>query len=101
MASPMVAVKAGVDETPFTNAQSLFSVYPNPTAGNFTLDIKGDSEMGKARVEIFGMRGDKVLSSEISGNGRHELSLAGKPVGVYVIRVISGNKTETARIIKQ
>ncbi|MCK9422341.1 MAG: T9SS type A sorting domain-containing protein [Bacteroidales bacterium] len=101
MAAPIVAVKMVEEETPVISSQPLFSLYPNPTTGTFTLDIKGESESGSAKVEIFSMRGDRVLTSELYGNGKHELSLSGNPVGIYVIRVISDSKMETARIIKQ
>jgi hypothetical protein len=101
MAVPIVAVKMAEEGTPPITTQSFFSIYPNPTTGTFTLDIKGESESGSAKVEIFSMHGNWVLTSELYGNGKHELSLSGKPVGIYVIRVISGSNTETARIIKQ
>jgi hypothetical protein len=101
MAAPIVAVKESVEETPIPSTQSFFRVYPNPTTGAFTLEVNGESESGTTKVEIFSMHGDQVFNSELSGNGKHELTLSGKPIGIYVIRVISGSKTETARIIKQ
>ena len=99
--SPTLAEKSVEAESPVTTPQSFFKIYPNPTTGVFTLEVQGEAETGIVNVEIFGMHGDKILSTEISGNGKHELSLAGKPVGMYFIRMISGSKTETSRILKQ
>jgi hypothetical protein len=79
----------------------LFRVYPNPTSGVFTLEMKGDNNPEKANVEIFNIYGEKVFASEISGQGKHELSLEEKSQGIYVIRVIAGGKAETARIVRQ
>lgn len=98
---PFVAAKTGIDENPFSPGESLFRVFPNPTTGTFTLEISGENETGKADVEIFSMRGEKVFSKDIQSDGKTTLSISDKPTGIYLIRVISGNKAETARIIKQ
>jgi hypothetical protein len=102
VAAPLPAAKMADVEVPVASSPtSNFRVYPNPTTGAFTLEFNNDLETGNANVEIFSMRGEKVFNTELSGNGKHELSISDKPVGIYVIRVISGSKTETARIIKQ
>ena len=100
-ATPIVPVKSGDVEPVLSSAGSLFRVYPNPTTGEFTLDISNVQGTGKAVVDIFGIRGEKVFSTELPGSGKYELSLSGKPLGVYVIRVIYGNSPETLRIIKK
>ncbi len=99
--SPDAAVKSGMAGTPFNSSQPLFRVYPNPTTGVFTFELQDVTWTGTARVEIFGMQGDKFLSTEVAGNGKYELSLSGKPAGIYLIRIRAGSKTESVRIIKQ
>jgi|GEM_PF-1982578 len=99
--APANTVMAGDEEVPFNSSQNNFRVYPNPTTGKFTLDIKGETFIGRVNVEIFGMLGEKVLSSEIPGPGKHELTLSGNPVGIYIIRLISGDRIEICKIIKQ
>lgn len=79
----------------------FFKIYPNPTTGSFTLELKGDAPVNKITVEIYGMRGDKVLTEVMNGVRKHEFSLANRSTGLYFIRVISGNKSETVKIIKQ
>lgn len=41
-----------------------------------------------------------VMATKV-GQEKYNLNLSGHPVGFYLIRVISGNKAETVRIIKQ
>ena len=102
VAAPIPAARMADVAIPVTSSPtSDFRVYPNPTTGAFTLEFNNETETGKSNVEIFSMRGEKVYDTELSGNGKHELSISDKPVGIYVIRIISGSKTETARIIKQ
>ena len=80
---------------------TYFKVYPNPTTGNFTLELHGDFISSITNVEIFGMRGEKTFTASLSGVQTREFSLSDKPAGIYFIRVISGKNAATAKIIKQ
>ncbi len=73
-------------------------VFPNPTTGKFILEIP---DKGETNVEIFGMFGKCVMREMVSGQNRYELSLGSMPAGVYILHLISGNKSETFKIIKQ
>jgi len=81
--------------------QSSFNIYPNPTTRNFILELKGEVPADEITVDVYGNWGGKVLSKVLSGERKHEFSLLDKPVGVYFIRVVSGDKVETVKIIKQ
>jgi len=82
-------------------SNSFFKIYPNPTPGKFTLELKGDFTAGQVHVEIFGVLGDKILSKDMQIDRKQEFSLADKPVGVYMIHVTSGLNSETEKIIKR
>jgi parallel beta-helix repeat protein len=81
--------------------QSFFKIYPNPTTGDFTLEIDPEKAAGQMKMEVFGMQGQKVISATLNGGMKHLFSLSDKPVGIYFIRVISGSKAASAKIIKQ
>jgi hypothetical protein len=81
--------------------KSFFTVYPNPTTGGFSLELKGIDEASELQVEIYGMQGDQVFSTEVRGKRKYDFSLAGKPAGVYFIRVVTGKFAGTSKIIKQ
>ncbi len=82
-------------------ANSFFKIYPNPTPGNFTLELNGDVTAAQVHVEIFGVLGDRILSKNMQIERKQEFSLAEKPTGVYVIHVTSGVNSETEKIIKR
>jgi hypothetical protein len=81
-------------------ADHLFSVYPNPTSGEFILDFPGENKAINGYAELLGMRGEKIEGKVLTGNGTFGFNLSGKPAGLYFIRVISGNRSETGKIIK-
>jgi len=78
-----------------------FKVYPNPTIGKFTLEFVGNNQPTSGNVEIYGMRGEKVLSKELEGVMTYQFSLSGYPVGLYFIHVINGDRAATIKIILQ
>ncbi len=87
-------------ESPATTAGSMFKVYPNPTTGMFTLEISGTDIPEKISVEIYGPRGEKILSQEVSGQKSREFSLSNTPAGLYFVRVYTGDKAETIKLVK-
>jgi len=78
---------------------SNIKLYPNPTTGRFTLELKGEVSTDDVTVNIYSIWGEKVFTSLLSKERKHEFSLSDKPAGVYYISVIAGDKTETLKII--
>ncbi len=94
-------VLAGLEDPGTGNHDnSFFKIYPNPTPGKFTLELKGDVTSAQVHVEIFGALGDRILSRDLQIDRKQEFSLSEKPTGVYVVHVTSGSKSETEKIIK-
>jgi hypothetical protein len=83
------------------NPDSFFKIYPNPTPGKFTLELKGEATSAQVHVEIFGVLGDRIFSKDMMMERKQEFSLAEKPTGVYVVHVTSGLNSETEKIIKK
>ena len=95
------SVTSGENEvTAAVTEQAFFKIYPNPTTGNFTLEQKGEKQYGNVRVEVYGMRGDKVMTAEMIGEKKHEFSLTEMPVGLYFVKVVADNYVETIKLIK-
>jgi hypothetical protein len=89
-----------IGQTSFSENQ-VFKVYPNPTPGTFILEFKGEIPLYKAIVDVVGMLGKKIFTQVITGEPSHKFSLSDKPAGIYFIHVITGDKSETAKIIKR
>jgi hypothetical protein len=79
-----------------------FSVYPNPSNGNFTL-IFNDQVNGVNRIEILGISGN-VLYAEfnISGNTKtYQMHLQELPEGIYFLKVYTESAIGYEKIIVQ
>jgi hypothetical protein len=95
-------VVAGIEDQGIDDRNnSFFKIYPNPTPGKFTLELKGDVTSSQVHVEIFGILGDRILSKDMQIDRKQEFYLTEKPNGLYVVHVTSGLKSETGKIIKQ
>jgi hypothetical protein len=85
---PLPSVLQGTVEGVISGLQT-FRVYPNPTSGTFTLEMTGDTGSKRTTVEIYTMKGEKIFSAVLTEERKHEFSLSGQPVGLYLIRVNS------------
>ncbi|MFZ4523591.1 MAG: T9SS type A sorting domain-containing protein [Bacteroidales bacterium] len=100
-ASPAMANITGQDETLFNTDQANFTIYPNPTTGNFTLVQKGDNLYGNVTVEVFSMRGEKVMTEMIIGEKMHDFRFSEMATGLYFVKVVADGYVETMKLIKQ
>jgi PKD repeat protein len=94
-------IAAGTSENTIRTEGTFFRVFPNPTAGDFTLTFNGTIPEEKINLVIYSMKGERIISRVLSGGINFELSLSGRPAGIYLIRVNSENKSGTLRLIKQ
>ncbi|MFZ4521288.1 MAG: T9SS type A sorting domain-containing protein [Bacteroidales bacterium] len=86
---------------PKGQGQAGFSVYPNPTSGLFTFNLDDFGGNSQINADVYGVFGERVLSATFRSGLKHSLSLASLPAGAYLLRVHSGEKTATTRILKQ
>jgi hypothetical protein len=98
--APMVA--ASIPGThPLVSEKPAFRIFPNPTTGSFTLEMTGDGQFQGSVAQICDIRGNKVVDIDLSGTNRQVISLEDQPRGMYFIRVINGQGSETGKVIKQ
>jgi hypothetical protein len=96
----MTEVAAGKEEGPVVSERSFFSLYPNPTSGNFMLVQKGDLNYSELKVEVFSMGGEKVLAESMIGEKRKEFRFSDMPYGLYFVRVVADDYLETIKLVK-
>ncbi len=70
-----------------------FSIYPNPTSGEFTVAL---ADAAEANVEIVNMAGQVVASQKIEGSATIKKALA---AGVYTVVVKSNGAVSTQKLV--
>lgn len=79
---------------------SFFSVYPNPTLGNLTIEMTDNTEFSNVRIEIFNAQGNLILATNEHVAERYNFSISNNPPGVYLIRVLRDFEPGIQKIIK-
>ncbi len=85
----------GIIENSFGNG---LMVYPNPTSGNFSVDLGSVYE--SSEVSIMDINGKLIYSKIINKSQILNLSIE-EPVGVYLISIKSADKQAVIRIVKE
>jgi hypothetical protein len=74
---------------------SVLKVFPNPTSGEFSIEVDEDGEF-----TLFNISGRIIRTSPISA-GRTQMNISDLPTGIYIVKITRGEKIQTSRIIKQ
>ncbi len=100
-ASSMLVVDPCVSVEEMSHAISL-NVYPNPTSGEFTLEISTVEEVD-ANISISSIDGKLVYENVISGNGlfSKNINIGNLSDGIYYLSLKTKNSSRTYKILKQ
>ncbi|MCK9421133.1 MAG: T9SS type A sorting domain-containing protein [Bacteroidales bacterium] len=86
--------------SPLETTTALFSLFPNPTTGAFTVKIADQNSIDKSFIRVYTMMGELILKDELTGIPEKVLSLQSKADGIYLIYITVGDRTETAKLIR-
>ncbi|MCX6265958.1 MAG: GEVED domain-containing protein [Bacteroidetes bacterium] len=78
----------------------FFRVYPNPTPGQFTIEMNDIASDGNIRVEIFSLMGECVMRTELPLLKHYQLDISNRQPGLYMIKVLKGNELGYVKLIK-
>jgi hypothetical protein len=82
------------------NAESNFSIYPNPTNGNLTISFT-NSTQGKVSVKVMSAIGQEVYGETFTqSNENHTVDLSKYQNGIYLVQITTNNTTVIKRIVK-
>lgn len=76
----------GINEIDLSNN---FTIYPNPTTGQVTLDVTGTG-FNKMDVTVYNVLGEVVKTinaNQVAAQSKYQIDLTGSAKGVYVIKV--------------
>jgi hypothetical protein len=90
---PPMEVVLDVNENGPSTSSGTFTLYPNPSNGDFTLELRQPSQ-----VSVFNLMGQKVLHlNEVNGLQQLHLDSA----GVYFVRMSNANGVEVKKVVME
>lgn len=79
--------------------KTSFSIYPNPSSDkNITINHNLDA---KGAINIYSLTGSRVYTGELETTGNQSLNLSSLASGMYIVKIDSGNYSETKKLIIQ
>jgi len=78
--------------------ENILTIYPNPTTGLITISLPVNSP--QSHLSILNSVGQEILQQTIS-NSKVQINIRNMPPGIYVVKVVLGNKVHTEKIIKE
>lgn len=97
MSDHLYVIATGIGELTATS----FSLYPNPTSENFTMELIGMDLIIPVHITVYSIRGEKIIEQTITGSRKHEFSLSGNPSGLYFVKVASAEFVEVIKVVKR
>ncbi|MFN7118381.1 MAG: T9SS type A sorting domain-containing protein, partial [Saprospiraceae bacterium] len=76
-------------------------LYPIPSKGNVTLELKRAASFFESEVQIFNALGQVIFQRNYTGNVREVIDLSRQPKGVYQVQVKNENQVITKNITIQ
>ena len=74
-----------------------FDIYPNPTSGNFTIELE---KQENANITIYSIAGKRVFNKQYVSNDLIDINID-TPNGIYFVKVETEKGVFTEKIIKQ
>lgn len=88
-----------VPELPLNVENSVFSLYPNPNIGTFTLEQKPTEYEGDLYVEIFTVRGERVYQAILPDRKKNEFRMEHLMNGMYILKIRKEDHFETFKLV--
>jgi hypothetical protein len=91
-----VSACTGFNNLATNSSNSLLLVYPNPSNGEFNINITQDNVI----IEVLDILGKVILNENIS-SGTNKINLSENTNGLYFLRVSQNGQTQVIKLIKE
>lgn len=92
---------AGEQILPAVSGDDFFKVFPNPTSGDFTLELSSEPEGSVVTVQLYNLLGGLIQDRELESGRSHHFTLVNQCPGLYIIKVSGNGKSGMQKIVRQ
>jgi hypothetical protein len=75
-----------------------WQLYPNPSAGIINIASLGNFSVTPTMVDLYNLRGGKILSERMTSNGTIQLDLSNVANGLYIVRVYNKHQSSVLKV---
>ena len=83
---------ATVTATRSASLSAAVSLFPNPSNGLVTLDVRAQNLRGDLHVQVLNTLGQTVHTAQLRNNAENQLNLSQLAAGIYTVKVQAGNE---------
>jgi PKD repeat protein len=79
-----------------------YTLYPNPSNGQFRVSITGLSQSQNAKIDVLNILGENVYSTTAEASGssfNKDINMQNAPAGLYFVRITTQNGVYTTKLI--
>jgi hypothetical protein len=77
-----------------------FSIYPNPSSGKFTIDLKGIPN-NDGNIEIYNLFGQSIYNCSVKNKGIFNIDLSNEENGIYIVVLKTKENIFSEKIVIQ
>lgn len=74
---------------------TFMNVYPNPTSGQFTIELSSPADLS-----VINVVGQEIIKEKLQA-GKHNLDLGNEARSIYFVSVVQNGKTSIVKLLKQ
>jgi len=98
MSKPASIVQQTDEQTEALPAFSdFYRIYPNPTSGVFTLELRDSGSWSQISVDVYNSIGKKMRHEEVTIHQRYDFNISDLPTGIYFIKVLRDGTFDMAK----
>lgn len=84
----------GIEE----NSLNTIGIYPNPASSTINLELPKNMQAGQ--IIVFDILGKQIYSQNFESNNNNSINILNWSSGSYLLKVVSGENSQTKRFIK-
>lgn len=91
-------VDSDLDILPEVNKITNIGIYPNPNNGTFVLNVESENIKN---IYVYDLLGKVVYQVNNSNAERFDIDITDQTKGIYVVKVVDGDKVEVFKVLNQ